>query len=69
MQKKMTMYICGVDWQHELFEAGDGTKFYPSIEDLKKYRSCWDQCGVVKVNVTFDDVEWVEPQDFSKRKK
>jgi hypothetical protein len=66
MQKKMDLYICGVDWQHELGQAADGTLFYPSIESLKKYSPCWSECGIVKVTATFDDIEWVEPQDFSK---
>lgn len=68
--KKMTLYLCGVDWQHELGEASDGTKLYPNLESIKHYRKCWKECGVVKVNVTFEDVEWVEPQDLlGKRSK
>lgn len=67
--KKMTLYLCGVDWQHELGEAADGTKVYPSLQALKKYRTCWDECGVVKVSVTFEDIEWVEPQDLLGKNK
>ena len=60
--RQMTLYLCGVDWQHELGEAADGTTFYPNLESLKHYRKCWEECGVIKVKVTFDDIEWVEPQ-------
>ena len=60
----MVLYVDGVDWQHELGEASDGTTFYPDLESLKKHSRCWTQCGVVKVTVTFEDPEWVEPQNF-----
>lgn len=65
-----TFYIDGVDWQHELGEAADGTKLYPSLKAIKKFNPCWKECGIVKVTVTFEDVKWVAEQDlFGSRSK
>lgn len=60
-----TYYLCGVDYQHELGEAADGTPMYPSAESLKKYRKCWKKCGIVEVKLEIKEVTWVEKQDFS----
>lgn len=59
----MIVYIDLVDWQHELGHASDGNKVFPSIEDLKKHRSCWKQCGIAEIEVTFRAI--VEPQNFN----
>lgn len=63
------MYACGVDWQHELGDAIDGTTFYPSLEWIKKLRSCVSGCGVVRVQVTAELLNWAEPQDLGKSAK
>lgn len=55
-------YLCGVDWQHELGNTSF-PELYNSVDELKKYRTCWVQCGIVKVELKL--VEWSEPQDFS----
>ena len=60
--KIVTVYLCGVDWQHEL--AAIGGKVWPSVKSLKKDCKCWKQCGIVKLNVTLD--KWVSKQDFSR---
>jgi hypothetical protein len=67
--KKQTRkgYLCGVDFQHELGEVMDSTPVYSSVEDLKRQRECWSDCGIVEVEVTL--VKWVEPQDFSRFKE
>jgi len=57
------VYMCGVDWQHEIGAAMGGNTVHPSVEDLKKHRKCWKSCGIVEIEVKF--VKWVEPQDFS----
>lgn len=56
-------YMCMVDFECELGMASDGNKVYPSLEDLKEYRSCVSQCGIVKVAVVA--VEIVQEQDYS----
>ncbi len=61
--KTKKIYVCGVDWQHEIGEASD-VIMYPSVESLKKHRTCWEECGIVELEVKL--TKWVEPQDFSK---
>lgn len=67
--RTMTLFLDGVDWQHELGEAGDGTTLYPSLQGLKVGNSCWESCGVVKVTARFLNEEWVVPQDLMKGSK
>jgi hypothetical protein len=55
--------MCAVDFAWELGEVRDHTKVYASVEDLKRQRTCWKHCGIIKVE--FKRVEWVEPEDFS----
>jgi hypothetical protein len=69
MTKSLTLYICGVDWQHELGEASDGTRVYPSLEAIQHHRTCVKQCGVVRVTAVVQEAEWVMPQNFRKRKE
>jgi hypothetical protein len=56
------VYVCGVDWQHEMEDVA--VLVQPSVEALKKGSAskCWEQCGVVELEVTFK--RWVEPQDL-----
>lgn len=44
-------YMDLVDYQHEVGEALGGNKIYPDIEDLKENNSCWQECGIVKVEI------------------
>jgi hypothetical protein len=60
--KEITVFLDGVDWQHEIGEAVGGNKVYPSIEDLKEYNRCWNGCGIVKCKLVFE--EWVVEQNF-----
>jgi len=57
-----TAYACGVDWQHDLGEAR--IDLYPTVESLKRNRTCWKQCGIVKLEISLG--EWVEQQDLYK---
>jgi hypothetical protein len=59
---KFTVFVDGVDYQHELGEVIDGTKVYGTIEDLKERNKCWKSCGIVKLEITFK--KWVEKQDL-----
>lgn len=59
------LYCCGVDWQEEIGAASDiegRMPLYTSVEKLKKDKSCWKSCGIVKLKVEF--VEWVEKQNL-----
>jgi hypothetical protein len=53
-------YMCGVDWQHEL--VGADCKIYYSLAQLKRARTCWKECGIVKVEVSLK--KWMCPQNF-----
>lgn len=44
-------YICKTDWHFELENASGGVKFYSSVEDLKKYKKCWKDCGILEVEI------------------
>ena len=62
MSKEKYVYLCGVDWQHEIDEVPHGTRVYGTIKDLKERNNCWRQCGIVRLKVTVD--EWVEEQNL-----
>ena len=47
----ITGYMCKTDWDYELGNAEDGNHVYPSIEALKKHHTCWEECGIVEVEV------------------
>ncbi len=65
--KTKKVYVCGVDWQHELGEVSDYTKVYSTVEDLKRQRSCWEECGIVELEVKM--TKWMEPQNLFKNIK
>jgi hypothetical protein len=59
----ITVYTCGVDWQHEIGNTLDGNMIYGDIKDLKERNKCWKKCGIVELKVIFS--QWMEPQDFT----
>lgn len=44
-------YMCLTEYWYELGYASDGCAIYPSIEELREYRSCVYTCGIVEVEV------------------
>lgn len=44
-------YMCQTDFLHELGNASDGNKVYPSEKSLRDNRGCVVGCGIVKVAV------------------
>jgi hypothetical protein len=48
-------YMCTTDFDYELGYADGGNTIYPSVENLKKYKRCWESCGIVKVKVEYVD--------------
>ena len=56
MSETKTVYMCATDWYHELGEAPDGCELFPTVEDLKDYKGCTDECGIVEVKVTLSKV-------------
>lgn len=55
MSKKVTCYMCEIDWDYELGEALGGNVLYSSVEDLKKNHP-HEQCGIVEVEVTLTKI-------------
>ena len=51
MQKKVKGYMCEIDWNWELGEAAGGTTVYATLNDLKENHKCWEECGIVEVEV------------------
>lgn len=64
--RKVKVYVCGVDWQHEIGEASD-VKMYASVADLKRSRTCWKSCGIVELEVKLS--KWIEPQDLFRKEE
>lgn len=46
-----TGYMCLIDFEHELEGNCNGTKIYPSLEDLQEKHPCAEECGIVEVEV------------------
>src|SRR5947208_1053106 len=61
-----TVFLDGVDWQHEVEGNKKGTKIYPGMKDLKKHHE-EAGCGVVRCKLIFDG--WVIQQDMEIMKK
>lgn len=47
----VTGYMCAIDWQYEVGNARNGNIVYPSIDALKADHDCWQECGIVEVEV------------------
>lgn len=63
-------YLCGISFQHELGET-DEIGIYDSIEELKSKHYCWEECGIVELNVENDNDPkdwksfiWIVPQNL-----
>lgn len=44
-------YLCSTDYEFELESAAGGVKIFSSINDLKKNRKCWEECGIIEVEI------------------
>jgi hypothetical protein len=63
----MKLYACGSDWQLEIGNADTvqgRMPLYSSIEELKAFRTCWEECGIVVLELT--EAEWAVAQNFMK---
>lgn len=62
----MKIYMCGVDYQHEMVADRPTCAlptYYMTVEKLKAERTCWKQCGIVELELT--PTNWPVEQDFS----
>lgn len=56
-------YTCGVNWQHDLCDDNaHSIEIYGSIKALQKNRTCWEECGIVELNISV--AKWVVEQDL-----
>lgn len=65
--KALTLYMCGVAWQHEAEADAEGTPLFPSIKALKAVRPCWKDCGIVSVRVRLK--RWEAKQKLLRKRK
>lgn len=65
-KKKTFVYVCGVEYQHELGTDGGAGPYevFNSLHELKTHVSCWRQCGIVKVELK--NAKWIVAQDLGK---
>lgn len=49
----MKYYMCKTDFEYELGFASGGNRVFSSIEDLKEYLPCWEDCSIVEVEVNY----------------
>ncbi len=66
LQKRVRVFMDGIDWQHHLEGDSQGTLVFPSVENVKTIRECsaGGECGIVEVEIRL--IRWVEPQDLFK---
>lgn len=62
--KKITAYLCGTDYYHEIGECTTHT--FASVKALKQNNKCWRECGIVKVEVRL--VKWMTKPLSEKQK-
>ena len=49
---KRVGYMCKTDFDYELGHAAGGNRIFATVEDLKEWFPCVDECGIVKVEVS-----------------
>ena len=53
MKRSVIGYMDKTDFDYELGNFVSGNKIYPSEKALRQDRKCIDECGIVKVKVSF----------------
>ena len=66
-------YMCSVDFDHELGQACDGNKVFPTIDTLKEQMECVNKgCGIYEVEIKFrktvaeENLDAVDEEVFEK---
>jgi hypothetical protein len=62
--KKVKVYMDGVDYMYEVGHASDGNKVYPDTESLREHNRCWEGCGIVECELVFK--KWVVKHDWER---
>lgn len=63
--KTIKIYMCGVDWEHELGSVK--VTAYPSLKSCKANNPCYNECGIVELEVR--NPKWMIVQDFNFKSK
>lgn len=56
-------YMCLIDWKYEAGNNMLGNRIFYSIDSVKEFRSCVEDCGIVKVKLSFVEVIQEEKED------
>lgn len=62
-QRRVRVFMDGIDWQHHIGSDSKGTLTFASLKATKREKSCLakgGRCGVVEVEVRL--IRWVEDQ-------
>lgn len=51
-----TGYMCKVNFDFELGQSSGGSVIYGSLEELKEKHTCFEECGIVEVEITLKSV-------------
>lgn len=58
-------YLCGTDYRHEM-QMGSAI-FYPTEAALKASSQCWEECGIVEIELDEAGEEvgmkWIVPEE------
>ena len=54
--KEYEAYVCQTDWDFHFPDDIAGVTIYFSEKDIKRERKCVEECGIVKVKVSFEEV-------------
>lgn len=56
MSKEYIAYCCKTDWDYHFPDDWHGVDIYFSEKSIKAHRKCVEECGIVKVKVSFEEV-------------
>ena len=51
-----TAYVCQTDWDYHFPDDWHGVNIYFSEKSIKEHRKCVEECGIVKIKVSFEEV-------------
>lgn len=52
-EKDVYAYMCAVDWKYEVPHNLLGNQIFYDLKSLKEFRSCVEECGIVRVKMSF----------------
>ena len=55
-EKEYFAYVCKTDWTYHFPDDWYGVNIYFSEKSIRTHCECVEQCGIVKVKVSFEEV-------------